>query len=68
MSKNSEKDWSLWHECAIIRSEAAVATNELRPLKQNVPDKEVTHMPFEHDYGDSTPKFNPEQSKNGGAA
>ena len=32
------------------------AGNADEPLKQSEPDKEVTHMPFEHDIGDSAPK------------
>ena len=33
--------------------------------KANVPDKEVTHMPFEHDYTESQSVYNPEHSSNG---
>ena len=58
-AKMPDSSWQNWHECAIKeqgRKERQLPTAS----KANVPDKEVTHMPFEHDYGDSTPESNPE--------
>lgn len=40
------------------------AGNADEPLKQTQPFTEVTHMPFEHDIGDSAPKNNPEPATN----
>ena len=34
--------------------------------KASVPEKEVTHMPFEHEYGDSCRKFKIEHLRTGG--
>ena len=37
---------------------------QLRPgPKANVPEKEVTHMPFEHDIGDSRPEIKPKRTQ-----
>jgi len=36
--------------------------------KANVPEKEVTHMLFEHNYGITATSFKTEQYQNGGAA
>lgn len=67
MSEIAGKDWNRGAECAINGARPKGAGNTDEPLKQNVPDKEVTHMPFEHDYGDSAPVFKTERYANGGA-
>jgi hypothetical protein len=64
MRKIREKDWNDGAKCAINEARPEGATNADEPLKQNVPMMEVTHMPFEHEYGDSAPFFNPEHPEN----
>jgi predicted RNA-binding Zn-ribbon protein involved in translation (DUF1610 family) len=53
----TESAWKDWHECAINEQGRKVLTHPTAS-KANEPGKEVTHMPFEHDYGDSTLKNN----------
>ena len=59
--------WTEWNECAI--NEQGRGCYQHSPTsKANEPEQEVTHMPFEHDYGDSATNFKTEQYVNGGAA
>lgn len=55
--------WTNWHECPMITSEAAVATNELRPLEHRHLDRRRPMSRYGH-YTDSTHVDNPEHLEN----
>ena len=60
----AENPWITPQDCGKNEARPEGAGNTDEPLKQNVPMMEVTHMPFEHEYGDSAPNFNPEHPEN----
>ena len=66
MRKNNEKDWNDGAKCAINTNEAAVATNELRPLTTYEPNAEVRPMALQPIYA-RIGFFQDIQNVNGGA-
>ena len=63
----TQNTWTEWNECAINEQGRKVVEHPTAS-KANEPEQEVTHMPFEHDYGDSATNFKTEQYVNGGSS
>ena len=52
----TENAWIYRQNCA-INEQGRKVYHHPTASKANVPEKEVTHMLFEHEYGDSAPNF-----------
>lgn len=60
----SENSWNDWHEGAINEASREGVGAPSTALEHKQPSKEAVHMSRCGYNGDSTPKYNPEQSEN----